>query len=109
MRTRKLLAKTLELLELESRAELEHVVNCDHCDLDDGGWYCREFRMRFRGWTPSRSGQTLVAISPVWTKTILAALQRNIVLLDRSQDVHSAADGGADESLSAQEGESAFD
>lgn len=108
MRTRKLLAKTLDMLGLESRAELEHLVDCHECDLFyDGQWYCDEFMARFRPHWSSSGGKTLVPISPLFSKLILAALQKNIVF--GSQDVDPAADSGADESLAAQDSDSSFD
>lgn len=54
VRRLRLFWSALDLLELESRAELRHVLDCDDCvifDSYDGGapQYCRAFQVKFRG------------------------------------------------------------
>lgn len=75
-----LIERAQSVLEVESRAELEHLLTCGDCylfDQDDGGGphFCRAFRIEFRGWVaPEQSASGL--IPAVWSAEILEALRR---------------------------------
>lgn len=67
-------------LEVDSRAELEHVLTCDDCylfDPCDGGapHYCLEFRKTFRGFVPSPPPE-FSYVPTLWAQELLNAARK---------------------------------
>lgn len=79
-----LIAGMLYMIDLESRAELEHVLSCKDCSLwdmcDPGGpYYCDAFFETFRGREPAKPvSHSSQYVSKLWSQQIMEALQRDL-------------------------------
>lgn len=71
----------LEMLQLDSVDELDHVLECETCylfDSYDGGGphYCREFWQEFRGWTyvATEASPEAQIVMKLWGPEMLAMM-----------------------------------